>query len=240
MSDTALHLDDGTLVRVLDGSLLPGESPEHLADCERCLERLGELEETSAVVSFARVAAGRAGPAGGSLMRRTGLAGRFRAVAAAAALVLLLSSALVGAVPRLRATLAELIGLGERQPTSSLVEPVVSAPVARGWLEASFVPAADTLGVTVESFQDSGDLVLLPVGGSTAAARAAGESGEIPELVIRSSGVLIRNRAGSGDRYEIRVPESVEWVVVTIGGRHVTTVRRDIFGDGFRVPITGG
>lgn len=59
MSGPGMHLEDGALVRLLDGQPAPGEDAGHLGGCAVCQARLRKLERLSA--GFSRVvAAGRA------------------------------------------------------------------------------------------------------------------------------------------------------------------------------------
>lgn len=219
------HVDDGTLVRWLDGEIADAERTDtarHLATCEACEARLAAMRRRSDLVRFALRRADvtpRARP------RRA----RWSVWAAAAAAVLVVTGITVKPV---RAWVVQRVASAWSLVTGSSVRntaPVASeAPQARSPHRGSvaFVPAGDVFVLHVANRQAVGRLAIHRSDDETAVAEIRGEDGG-ESVVVLPTGLRIVNAAASRADYELRLPSSVTQIFVTIGDEPATRLLPD-------------
>jgi anti-sigma factor RsiW len=203
-------VEDGALVRYLDGQAANGERADvaaHLAGCGRCADRMAELARATGAVTAALRAADPAVPRG-RVRPRWGLR------AAAAVLVL---AAVGGAVRPVRAWILEragalwevVTGRGDPGGRPGRQGPASSASVA-------FVPTGDVFALEVTERQQGGVLQIETVDGDTAVAVVLGGTGR-EDLVVLPSGLRIVTGPTAGASYVIRVPARLASVRVVLG-----------------------
>lgn len=232
----AQHVEDGDIIRLIDGECLPAEEQlirEHLetcAECKRAADELGLLAET-----FSRVLAQTDTSPSASAIGTTPSTDakiiplparnwtRVRVLKAAAVVTLVATA--IGVSPA-RAWLVD----GWQALRSIFVEEAVDptevpAPVEVPDITAvvTFRPAGTSLTIEVSSAQALGTIALLSGPGLSASARVLGGGGG-EELVVLPDALRIANASTSTASYEIVVPRSVRMVAVTIAGRSVLTM----------------
>jgi hypothetical protein len=178
---------------------------------------------------------------------RAQTAWRDRAWLRAAAVVLLLTAAVVVATPA-RAWIIAWVGrqwdrLSHGEQVSPPRRPAAPVPAPAAPRQASaqvrFVPAGSELRVEVAHPQAAGALTLVPASGASAAAEVVG--GPSVELLVVPSGLRIRNAPGLSAEYRVEVPSAVRRVRVRVGdGREMVVDRSDIPAEGTRLPLTDG
>lgn len=231
------HLDEGELMRYVDGEGSPTERTvweRHLAGCDRCAADIDAVGSESRLLSGwldradfeadlpSDLTAPGAAPAVASddaaVISLDGRrpAGRRDArhrsgwspwLRAAAALVLLAGP--LAAIPAVRTWVIERVSPAETSPSAALADPEATqpSPVIR------FLPDPGTFTVRVEA----------PAGGQLAIGRSTGEeaqlrlSGDGPDPVVAASSVRLQSTAADG-RYALLLPVSVTTVEVVIGG----------------------
>ena len=227
------HFTDSDVVRHLDEE---GEAAErarraaHLRDCAACAGRVEALARRSATVRLwleradddPRAAPPLPGDHDGARvlpLRRPGSRpGRRLATPwlRAAAVVLLVAGPLA-AFPPVREWVAERVGLAERDEAAPAAESLLVAdePVIR------FTPAPGRFTVRVDGAATGVTLTLGRSETDEAVFRGATRAGAAP-VVSDAALRLPAGAVGAGDAYELRLPASVDVVVVETGA---TTVR---------------
>lgn len=234
------HLDDGDLIRYVDGELTPAESYHvdvHVATCSACARRLDALQQQasrfSELVSRVEIA-----PIS-DIRRARSLAEVQRAASKsrpqflqrpgwirAAAAVLVAFSTVAGVSP-LRAWVVERWhDLVDQLRVDGTATPLASAEEDRGPSVVSFVPTAETFELRILGTQKTGVVQLRAGDDALASAQVLGGTGG-EGLVILPSGVRVANEARSTASYMITVPASVRVVIVQIGDADPITVPVD-------------
>lgn len=220
MSTPGPHLDDGTLLRLLDGEGSTAERvllAEHVGACDVCRQRHARLAAWSRRASEV-LARSDAPP------RSFAFAGNGRPPllwwrswpAAAAAVLLALGTVALGAPVRtwmverwaaLRSPVPvpAATRIGQKPAQSS------SLPVG----EVSFTPDTDVLVVRVATRQAEGSLVLETSAGLTASATVRGQ-GEHEAIVVLPAELRIVNTAASRATYRVTLPARLKRLVVVI------------------------
>lgn len=202
------HVEDGALVRYLDGEDAAGDLGDvgaHVDRCDRCAARMAELARAADTLSAALRAADVPVP-----RRRPPPPWGLRAAAA-----LLVLAGVGGAVRPVRAWILDRAGavwvaVTGREPTAP---PDGAAPERSA--SVSFVPAGDVLTLEVTEHQQGGVLHIETVGGDTAVAIVRGGAGA-ESLVVLPSTLRIVNRPASSASYVIRVPARLTRVRVRV------------------------
>lgn len=223
------HLDDGTLVRLLDREATAAERAElgtHIAACDVCRGRQAALAAWAS--SLSQVLARSDAPPR-AFERDHGPAGwhaQWGVWSAAAAVVLLVAGTVALAAPvrtwvieRWTATVDHLVrgpGAPPRIPTRSADQtPAPASPAPVG--AVSFTPEADTLVVRVAARQAEGSLILETSAAPTASAVVRGQ-GEHEAVVVLPTELRIANTAASRATYHVTLPTRLKQVVVVIDG----------------------
>lgn len=222
------HLDDGDLIRLLDGE--GGVEEErvlrrHLSACSECkngqntLARLSERFST-ALFGLEDATPSHPIPSPGSSRTRgkltsPGTWGSHRSLRLAAISVLILGAVI--AVTPARAWV--VVGF---EALKSLISnaPPVGEPAQDPRSVVSFVPVGEEFSIEFEETQSGGTLSIVLDTASSAAARII-VSHVNDELVVLRAGLRIRNTATSSASYEVWLPASCERLLVRIGGRVV-------------------
>ncbi|HEX8358567.1 MAG TPA: zf-HC2 domain-containing protein [Longimicrobium sp.] len=226
------HLDDGAIVRFLDGEAAADERAgveAHLAACPVCTERMAALRRRSVNLGillargdFAVPAlpAPAAAPVVDELAaRRAARRMPARPWLQAAAVAMLLVSAGLFAAP-VRGWVRGLLGTGSEQ-TAVRPAPAPPAPAPEAALAGAriqFTPQGAELSVDIAHPQAGGALHLESAPGSTASAEVRAPAGTAPaELLVLPSALRIANDPASVAEYRVTVPASVRRVRVRIG-----------------------
>ena len=229
------HLEEGDLVRILDGELRPGNGsgPEaHRRSCAECREALDRIALRAARLSHAltlvdpstpvvRIFDTPDSPSGTRSFRSI----RWLRAAALAALVITaaaLGSTTVRAwmVSGWSAVRAAVPGLG------SPGEPV-SSPAAspdHGIARAMFATRPGAFLVSLQNPPAEGSLTIFADEGATVAELAYGAD---DGLLVLPDGITIRNARETTTDYRLAVPAAVESVTVIIGADTIGTLRGD-------------
>jgi hypothetical protein len=204
------HIDDGALVRFVDGECDAEEAAlvrQHTAVCKQCRSRLGEIESRMRLVSQALKQAEprpRAAPTPG----RTWL----YAAAAAAALL----AVAVGVQP-VRAWIAQrgqalwhlVVGSDVQESPGG---PATEMPAA----SISFVPAVGSFEIVLAGRQAEGTLEVR-VGEDPSATATIIGGAHTEGLVVLPNGLRIENDPTSTGSYELVLPSTLSPVLVVIG-----------------------
>lgn len=235
MNDARLqaHVDDGALVRLMDGALhapAAARVEAHLDACEPCTARLAELRERSAALR--ELLAGEPAAAPDAWLRPALEARRRRraswwrgprgmAAAAAALFVLaLLAPPVYGAVRRwVAARLAPVASAPASRPSGAPPAPARARDAVR------FTPATAELHLRFAEPDASAVLALAPTTGAEARLSVERAAGAPPPVLVLPDGIDVQNRATPGATYRLLVPASVREVRVTVAGRAVAVVR---------------
>jgi anti-sigma factor RsiW len=211
---TTTHMDDGALVRWLDGEALGEERhalAAHLTACAACEARLAAIRDRAARVSRELVALD--GHAARPLPRRSAWALR-----AAAGFAVLLGVGM--AVEPVRAWILEradhvwTVVAGERgNPPVAPDQTAPAAAPAAGSI--TFVPAGDVFVLEVTSRQAGGEVVIETVGTGTASATVTGGTGA-ESFVVLPAGLRIVNDAASRAEYLVQVPGGLSAIVLAV------------------------
>ena len=216
------HLAEHDLVRLLDDGAGNGDAPlvAHLDACGECAARHATLERRSLrlrqlLAATEPAAPVRSLPADAFRGRPAAAAPQPRWRLAAACAALLLGSL---AVPPVRAwvsyTAGRLLGVGVGRVEPSAAPAAVPVPIdTAGALR--FTPTARELTVEVVSRQEAGALVIEAVPGDEVTVLAVGER-DAADLVVLPGRLRIGNAAGATGSYRVRIPLTLDGVVVRI------------------------
>ncbi|HET9332573.1 MAG TPA: zf-HC2 domain-containing protein [Gemmatimonadota bacterium] len=214
------HLDDGALVRRLDGELEPGEAvavEAHLADCDRCRIAMDSIAALSARFSHALPLVDAAPAPGVVRVRRVTpwQASPIWRVAAAIAFV----AGLALAIAPVRAWVAEWLGMGGGRTAAESADPPDTPGPApdRGGVRVAFVPTGEEFRVLVTAPQEEGELRLESAPGDTATGEVVGAADA--DLLVLPDGLGIRNDPFSTGDYRVVVPRDLARVEVRVAGR---------------------
>ncbi len=236
------HLDDGALVRFLDGEAGGRSGVEaHLAACPACTERLAVLRRRSVNLGillargdFAVPAPpAAAAPVDELAARRAARRAPPRPWLQAAAVAMLLVSAGLFAAP-VRGWVRGLVSASEQAAVrpAPAPRPRAAEPAPAG-TRIQFTPRGPELTVDVAHPQAGGALLLEAGPGTTASAEVRGPA----ELLVLPSGLRIANDPSSAAEYRVTVPASVRRVRVRVGGGAPTTVESDALAGGRRIEL---
>jgi hypothetical protein len=238
------HLEDGDVIRLLDGECSEQEAQSfhtHLDRCDDCQRKMDELRHLSQQFSSALQVADEAPATGDS--RPPEVVGtirpaprrwhwtRWRVTRAAAAIVIL--AAALSATPA-RAWLVDgwdtLRSLLMRESTEQ--PEVAPAPVesAEPSSVITFAPAGPEFMLQVIQVQAEGTLYLTVAPTVSASAGVIGGSGG-EEIVVLPNGFQIRNAATSTASYEVRLPNHLAALDVRIGDRAAQRIDLTAGGD---------
>lgn len=218
---SAGHLDDGELIRLLDGECSFEEQARitsHLATCPACARRQEALHGLANAVTTALLSGDQlARPM--RIRRRTW---RLGAVRAAAVLLAVSVGVAAASVPPVRAWLsARWTGL--RELVTPRAAPGTESPRST---TVRFVPTTTSFTIELVARQDAGVLTI-DLSADTIASATVTSGGRGEELVVLPDGLRIVNRPDDKSSYEVRLPGRVTQVMVRIAGapepRLVTT-----------------
>lgn len=242
------HLDDGAIVRFLDGEAAVDERAgveAHLAACPRCTERLAALRRRSVNlgVLLARgdfaLPPAPAAPADELAARRAARRAPMRPWLQAAAVAMLMVSAGLFAAP-VRDWVRGLVGSGAT-PTAERPAPAPTAPSAEAPLAGAriqFTPQGAELSVEIAHPQAGGVLRLEAGTASTASAEVRAPAGTAPaELLVLPAALRIANDPSSVAEYRVTVPASVRRVRVRVGRTAPLIVEGDELAGGRVIPL---
>jgi predicted anti-sigma-YlaC factor YlaD len=238
----AAHLEDGELLRYLDGESEHGErgaAEQHLAACEDCRARLRGLERRSDAVSAALRSADVTPPPVRLVNVRRSRSAWWRGpqLKAAAVLVALLGGALTVSPVRawlvdrwhdVRSAFSDADAPGpDSDPSDQL----------QGAGSVAFVPAAGSFTVRLSARQPTGTLRAVTSADSVASARVLGVASGI-DLVVLPDGLVIRNDSTAAASYELRLPRGVTELVVEMAGRAAVRVGAgELMGTGWSIEL---
>jgi hypothetical protein len=221
------HLDDGALLRLLDGEASAAERDgfaTHVEACALCQGRRGLLAGWSEGASEL-LARSDAAPRGFARAPARPLARvPWTMWAAAAAGVLLVGGTVASAAPLRTWVIGRLVALEqvlhfparprpiERRPAEQAAPPAASTPVGA----VSFTPEGDVLLVRIATRQVAGSLVLEASTTPTASAVVRGQ-GEHEAVVVLPDELKIANTPASRATYRLTLPARLARVVVVIG-----------------------
>jgi hypothetical protein len=229
-ADDGRHMEDGDVIRLLDGECPPDEARRfraHLQRCERCRHNMDELSRLSQEFSSALQLADEPGtPHDASPPEVVGAIRpavprshwtRWRITRAAAAIVVI--AAALSATPA-RAWLAQrwhdlrslVAGAPVEQPE---VTPAAAQP-GEPRSVITFTPAGPQFTLLVAHTQPGGTLYLTVDATASASAGIVGGDGS-EEIVVLSNGFQIRNAATSTASYQVRLPNHLEFIELRIG-----------------------
>jgi anti-sigma factor RsiW len=209
---SAGHVDDGELIRLLDGECSAEQRARlerHLATCPACVERRSVLDSLTDAVTAALVRADEPVRSVRAPKRRS----RSGAFQAAAVLLLVSVGVAAASVPPVRAWLsarwADLRGIVAPHATPRTE--------SRGATTVRFVTTTGAFTIELVARQDTGVLTIDVSADTLASASvtAAGRRGE--EIVVLPGGLRFVNQPGDRASYEVRLPSSVTAVRVRIG-----------------------
>jgi hypothetical protein len=245
------HLDDGVLVRLIDGEAADGERvgvEAHLAACPVCAARLGSLRRRSVNLGVLLARGDFAVPAAPSApvdelaarreARRAAPRSWLRA-AAVAALVIVGAGLFSSPV---RAWFRDILGGGgasvaTRPAPAPAPTPNASSPSSGA--RVRFMPQGEEMGVEIAHPQAGSALVLERASSSTATAEVRAPVGALGDLLVLPTGLRIANRANSPSaaEYHVAVPITVQRVRVRIGTAPSITVSATDLARGRRIEL---
>jgi pyruvate/2-oxoglutarate dehydrogenase complex dihydrolipoamide acyltransferase (E2) component len=250
------HLDDGALVRLIDGEAAEDERAgveAHLAACPVCAARLGSLRRRSVNLGLLLARGDFAVPAPSvpaapmdelaarREARRAAPAAPSRVWLRAAAVAALVIGAGLFSSP-VRAWFRDLLGgAASNAPVAVQPAPAPAPAPAEGSPATSarvrFTPQGDELAVEIAHAQASGALVLATSPSSAATAEVRAPAGALADLLVLPTGLRIDNRETSVAEYHVAVPTTVQRVRVRIGTAPALTVTAAELAQGRRIEL---
>jgi hypothetical protein len=251
------HLDDGALVRLIDGEAADGERAgveAHLAACPVCAARLGSLRRRSVNLGVLLARGDFAVPAAPSApvdelaarreARRAAPPAPSRSwlrAAAVAALVIVGAGLFSSPV---RAWFRDILGgAGSGAPVAARPAPAPAydpnaaspSPGAR----VRFMPQGEEMTVEIAHPQAGSALVLERAPSSTSPAEVRAPVGALGDLLVLPTGLRIANTANSlsAAEYHVTVPSTVQRVRVRIGTAPSITVSTAELARGRRIEL---
>lgn len=235
-------IDDGVLVRYLDGELSASEREgveQHTGSCADCTERIEALRRRSEALGrlLREVdAAWLASPPAARRGRRRPLLSR-RLLAAAATLLVVAAVTVVSPlrawiVERSRALWEFVVGSSASEGEDAAGDRAQASPFA----SVSFAPATRTLVIEVAERQDAGTVTVESVETPMVSATIAGGAGP-GDLVVLPGRLRIANAASSTASYRVSVPPGIERVEVWVAGAVVVTLRPSQPGERWETPL---
>jgi hypothetical protein len=218
------HLADGTLLSIMDDeSPLPAGAREHLSGCVDCVERFSALKRAEALLPDAFAASTLPTLHLRLPARRRSWLASFPATAAATLLILASGAAATPGIRRWIITRAS--------PAAARVEDLPpksgkTAAASGGGILVSFTPTDTMLLIRVDRAQATGEIYLVGIGGSKAAAQAVGGM-DAGELLVLPSAIRVVNGAASTADYRISVPPFVRMVRIVIAETETAVVVND-------------
>ncbi|NIM52596.1 MAG: hypothetical protein GTO22_25685, partial [Gemmatimonadales bacterium] len=217
MAGDGRHIENGDLIRLLDGECQPEEEEwinRHLRDCTDCRRSAAELEQLSHLFGLAlRRGDAAAESSEGTPRRVTGAVGtrsvvrrwtRMRMLRAAAVLLVVAIAASPARAWLVEGWLAIRSLFTEApQPAQPMEEP--SIDVAEAMAVVTFTAVDSSFSLEVVSTQSRGTVTIAVDSVSSVTARVIGGDGT-EELVVLPGGLRIVNSAASTASYEIIVP----------------------------------
>ncbi len=224
------HLEDGDVIRLLDGECPPEETREfdsHLGTCDECRHKMDELTLLSRQFGSALELADE--PAASGEANAPQVIGtirpsearvhwtRWRITRAAAAIALIVAA--VAASPA-RAWLVErwhdlkslVVGSPVEQPETTPVSVLPGEPAS----VVTFTPTGSDFTLRFAHAQSGGTLYLTVEATASASAGIVDGDGT-EEIVVLSDGFQIRNRATSSASYRVRLPNRLSTITLQIG-----------------------
>jgi hypothetical protein len=252
-------MNEGTLLRLLDGELPPAErraADAHLTACAACAAELEALRERARRVRAALDAAvrdvpvppfPRAAVAGAAAARR---AGAWRGPLRAAAAVTL-AAGLALAAPPVRDFVRGLAGAPARPAGDDVPAPPpapgpAAAPALGGSAGApplvEFAPDGPDLVLEFDAAPRAGSLVVAVRDTPTVALSASADVGAAGHVVVLPAGLRVRTTAATAADYRVVVPASLRSVRVRVGGAAALALRDAelVAGRDVRVPLARG
>lgn len=242
------HLDEGALLRRLDGELEVDEATEveaHIALCPRCR---GELEAIAAAAD--RVAASLRlmdqapatdGPHPEVARRAASPAWHGSPIWRAAAAIALLAGLALAIAP-VRAWIGERLGIGIDHTTAGSPTSAGAPAAASGEdssVRVAFVPTGDRFRILLAAPQAEGALHLAAAPGDTASGEIVGT--DDADLLVLPDGLGIRNHPFSTADYRVAVPRLIAAVEVEVAGRAAWRGSpADLPDDGIRMGLSDG
>ena len=212
------HLEDGALIRFIDGEANAQERTAvetHTVDCPACATRLAELRRLSASLSAAFTAAD-VSPRRFVYPPVSRRSRRSRIPLSAAAGILLVVGAIAAAAPPVRAWIrarwVELRGATSQQRGSAPPTPQNARPTT-----VRFVPRDPSFTIELTSPQSGGVLTVDVSEDTIATAVLSDGSGEREELVVMPMGLKIVNHTSTVASYVVRLPRTITEVTVHVG-----------------------
>jgi hypothetical protein len=230
------HLQEGEMMRYLDGEMPVGERSRvasHLLTCAECAaavdalriqrQRFADLLSDCPVPALnpaRRAASLERIERSASRTRRSAGAGRSRAigVAKAAAVGGILLAATLSTSP-VRAFVSDIwSAVSVRVDRLVTTRPGVSSPESVALSNASigFVPTEDVFRLEVRTPQRAGSLTLSLAAGASVSARAVNTTDTV-DIVVLPSGLRIENRLEASANYAVTVPRNLREVRVKVG-----------------------
>lgn len=235
-------LDDGTLVRWMDGELDAHDEGAVTRAIEHDPELRARVEELRASASLLRtsLSAWDPGPAPDLEIpappSTSAPPARAASILRAAAVALLVCAGVVAAVPGLRATVVA----GARGVVSWILSPTVRTP---GSTERPAPPAVTRVGFPVEGptftlrlqSMEEGILTVRRSGSTGGSLEARGGAAEIR---VGPDGVEVENAGAYAGALELRLPQAVEVLILEVGAASARRISlRSLEGGTFRVPL---
>ena len=237
-----IHLDDGTLIRLLDSQGSDSDAA-HVAHCDECAQRLAAFRSRDTIVAdwLVNTEALLPAPPADSWTRITARAESITAQDAASAAPIPLFPRMLAATGASRVLRAAVVLL--------IVGGVVTAEPVREWLAANvarlvdgppdavvpappvdatstivrFVPRADMVTISFAAPQAGGVMRIHFEQRSDASAEAITDATP-PALLVRPDGFHVRNGAADDAHYEFRLPATLARVRVQVGDRIIATL----------------
>jgi len=244
------HVDDGSLLALIDGALPPGERvavEQHIARCADCRAARAELEGVSGHVARMLVAGDppivvppfavpafvpvEAAPARSIDTARSRSHIRWRIAAA----IVMVAALAIARDPLL--ALARTFWGQATRPAPTVAAPAPGASPASSARELlRLVPEGSTLTVDFPSRSARTALAIARTAGGPIVLGTADSTAEV--LVLPDQVVRVRNVGAAAAVFNLAIPAAVDSVVVTVGGVVVRRLDALTLSRGMRVEVT--